>query len=81
MLEQLRDRIQLKHFSPHTESAYAQWVKRYIYFYGKRHPLELGKEDVQGASDVAGGGCSLAAFTQRVAHRLGDAQRNPSICE
>nr|ART36582.1 C630 [uncultured bacterium] len=47
LLDQLRERIRLKHFSLRTERAYAQWVKRYIYFHGKRRPAELGKEKVE----------------------------------
>jgi len=55
LLDQLRDRIRLRHYSLRTERAYAQWVKRYIHFHGKRHPAELGKGG-RGVSDVAGGG-------------------------
>ena len=47
LLDQLRDRIRLKHYSRRTEQAYVQWVKRYIYFHGKRHPAELGKAEVE----------------------------------
>jgi hypothetical protein len=43
LFDQLRDRIRLEHFSLRTERAYTQWVKRYIYFHGKRHPAEWGK--------------------------------------
>ena len=37
----------MKHYSLRTEGAYAQWVKRYIYFHVKRHPAELGKVEVE----------------------------------
>ncbi len=47
-LDQPRDRLRLKHYSLRTDCAYAQWVNRYIYFHGKRHPAELGKEEVEG---------------------------------
>ncbi|NWG39813.1 MAG: integron integrase [Hydrogenophilaceae bacterium] len=47
LLAQLRDRIRLKHYSLRTEQAYVQWVKRYIYFHGKRHPADMGKADVE----------------------------------
>ncbi len=42
LLDQLRDRIRLKHYSRRTEQAYVQWVKRYVYFHRKRHPAEMG---------------------------------------
>jgi len=47
LLDQLRERIRLKHYSKRTEQAYVQWVRRYIYFHGKRHPAELGKAEVE----------------------------------
>ncbi len=47
LLDQLRDRIRLKHYSLRTEQAYLQWAKRYIYFHGKRHPADMGKEEVE----------------------------------
>jgi integron integrase len=47
LLEQLRDRIRLKHYSLRTEQAYVQWTKRYIFFHGKRHPAEMGKTEVE----------------------------------
>jgi len=43
LLDQLRDRIRLKHYSMRTKQAYLQWVKRYIYFHDKRHPAVMGK--------------------------------------
>lgn len=30
LLDQLRDRIRVKHYSIRTEQAYVQWVKRYL---------------------------------------------------
>ncbi len=47
LLDQLRNRIRLKHYSLRTEQAYLQWVKRYILFHGKRHPSDLGKEEIE----------------------------------
>lgn len=42
LLDQLRDRISVKHYSIRTETQYVQWVRRYILFHGKQHPRELG---------------------------------------
>ncbi len=47
LLDQLRDRIRVKHYSIRTEQAYLQWVKRYILFHGKRHPSEMGKTEIE----------------------------------
>lgn len=38
LLDQLRERIRLKHYSIRTEQTYVQWVRRYIIFHGRRHP-------------------------------------------
>jgi len=46
LLEQLRDAIRRRNYSYRTEEVYVQWVRRFIYFSGKRHPLELGAAEV-----------------------------------
>lgn len=47
LLDQLRERIRLKHYSIRTEQSYVQWVRRYIIFHGKRHPAEMGKPELE----------------------------------
>jgi integron integrase len=47
LLDQVRDRIRRKHYSLRTESAYIHWIRRFIYFHGKRHPRELGAHEVE----------------------------------
>lgn len=47
LLEQMRDRLRLKHYSLRTEQAYVHWVKRYIHFHGVRHPSEMGKVEIE----------------------------------
>jgi integron integrase len=34
--------------SPRTERAYIGWIKRYIFFYGKKHPNTMGAAEVSG---------------------------------
>ena len=46
MLDQVRETIRVKHYSPKTEDAYVGWIRRYILFHGKRHPSEMGAEQV-----------------------------------
>jgi integron integrase len=46
LLTQLRTAIRTRHYSPRTEEAYAQWVRRFIRFCGTRHPRALGAGDV-----------------------------------
>ncbi len=47
LLDQLRDRIRVKHYSIRTEQQYVQWVRRFILFHGKRHPREMGAAEVE----------------------------------
>lgn len=54
LLEQLRSRIRARHFSIRTEDAYILWVKRFILFHNKRHPLDLAETDINAfLSDLA----------------------------
>ena len=41
LLDRLRFAIRARHFSLRTEEAYVHWVRHFILFHGKRHPLEL----------------------------------------
>jgi integron integrase len=47
LLDQLRHRIRVKHYSLRTEKVYVDWAKRFILFHGKRHPRDLGAADVE----------------------------------
>ncbi len=46
LLEQLREEIRVRHYSYRTEQSYVQWVKRFIIFHNKRHPLEMGEPEI-----------------------------------
>lgn len=47
VLSVLGDRMLAKHYSPRTAEAYAQWVRRFIRFHGRRHPRELDTSHVR----------------------------------
>ncbi|MCB5187206.1 integron integrase [Methylobacillus caricis] len=47
LLEQVRGKIRLKHYSIRTEQAYVDWIKRYILHFDKRHPRDLGAAEVE----------------------------------
>jgi integron integrase len=46
LLDQVREVIRIKHYSIRTEEAYLQWIRRYILFHQKRHPIELGSGEL-----------------------------------
>ena len=47
LLDQVREAIRRRHYSPRTEKAYCAWIRRYILFHGRRHPRELGPEAIE----------------------------------
>ena len=46
LLDQLRERIRIKHYSYRTEQSYVQWVNQFILFHGKKHPKDLGEQEI-----------------------------------
>jgi len=46
LLDQVRQAIRTRHYSVKTEEAYAGWVKRFIFFHHKRHPMEMGEPEI-----------------------------------
>jgi integron integrase len=47
LLDQVRDKLRVKHYAIRTETTYVDWIKRYIYFHDKTHPKDLGAQDVE----------------------------------
>ena len=47
LLDQLRGRLRVKHYSIRTEQAYVDWVRRFVLFHDKRHPRDLGQIEVE----------------------------------
>lgn len=67
LLDQVRDRIRLKHYSYRTELQYVGWVKRFILFHGKRHPESLGAKEVEAFLSHLATEREVAAATQNQA--------------
>ncbi|MDQ7061910.1 MAG: integron integrase [Sulfurimonas sp.] len=47
LLDLVRDKIRFKHYSYSTERTYVHWIKHYILFHHKKHPLEMGKVEIE----------------------------------
>ena len=47
LLQRVRERVRARHYSLRTEKAYTHWISRYIRFHGRRHPRELGREEME----------------------------------
>lgn len=46
LLDQVRDVLRTKQYSPRTEESYLGWIRRYILFHQKRHPAQMGAPEV-----------------------------------
>jgi site-specific recombinase XerD len=46
LLDRIRAALRARHYSRRTEEAYVAWIRRYIFFHGKRHPVDLGASEV-----------------------------------
>jgi integron integrase len=67
LLDQVRDSLRRRRYSLRTEKVYVHWIRRFILFHGKRHPREMGAEEVtQFLNDLARR-LNVAAATQNQA--------------
>jgi integron integrase len=46
LLDQVRQAIQMRHYSPRTEETYVHWIRRFIFFHNKRHPAEMAEPEI-----------------------------------
>src|SRR2546427_11956678 len=67
LLDQVRDAIRRRHLSRRTEEAYLGWIRRFILFHHKRHPNDMGVEEVQAFLSHLAVHAQVAASTQNVA--------------
>ena len=67
LLDQVRRRLRVGHYSIRTEQTYIAWIKRYILFYGKRHPKEMGKGEIEAFLTYLAVERSVSAATQNQA--------------
>ena len=47
LLDEVRIRMRVKHYSLRTEDSYLHWIRRFIFFHGKKHPREMGGPQVE----------------------------------
>lgn len=47
LLDQVRDRLRVKHYALRTEHSYLRWIRQFILFNNKRHPIELGAAEIE----------------------------------
>jgi integron integrase len=67
LLDRVRDAIRRLHYSDRTEETYIHWIRRFIYFSGKRHPAQMGAEEVTAFLNHLARDREVAAATQNQA--------------
>ena len=45
-LESIRHLMRAQHYAIRTEQAYVDWIRRFILYHKKRHPIEMGEKEV-----------------------------------
>jgi integron integrase len=67
LIDEVRRVARTRHLSLRTEDAYLNWIRRFIRFHHKKHPREMGEQEIRSfISDLAVNG-GIAASTQTVA--------------
>ncbi|MBI1727808.1 MAG: integron integrase [Candidatus Rokubacteria bacterium] len=67
LLDRVREAIRVRHYSRRTEKTYVGWIRRYIFFHGKRHPAEMGAPEITRFLTSLAGESKVAASTQNQA--------------
>ena len=67
LLDQVRERIRVKHYAFRTEETYIHWIKRYIAFHEMKHPAELGDQAIGDFVNHLANQRDVAASTQNQA--------------
>src|SRR5262245_24509309 len=67
LLDRVRHAVRARHYSRRTEKAYVHWIKRYIFFQGKRHPAEMGASELTAFLTALAVRDRVAASTQNQA--------------
>jgi integron integrase len=47
LMDQVREALRTKHYAYRTEQTYVDWIKRYIIFHKKRHPKDMGVNEIR----------------------------------
>lgn len=67
LLDRVRWHLRVKHYSIRTEQAYCDWIRRYILFHRKRHPDEMGEQEIAAFLSHLAINRAVAASTQNQA--------------
>jgi len=66
-MDLLRADMRARGYAFPTERTYLHWIRRFIIFNQRRHPIELGKADIEGFLNYLAVGATVSPSTQRTA--------------
>jgi integrase len=66
-MEIVRRHLREKRYRRRTEDAYVYWIRRFIVFHGRRHPRELGEDEVRAFLSALAVEQGVASSTQNQA--------------
>jgi integron integrase len=67
LLDQVRERLRVKHYSIRTEETYLLWIRRFILFHNKRHPRDMGAAELEAFLTYLAVKRTVSASTQNIA--------------
>ena len=67
LIERFREAIRTRHYSLRTEKTYWYWIRWFIRFHGKRHPMQMGAAEVTAFLSWLASRRDVAAATQNQA--------------
>ncbi len=67
VIEALKGRIRVLHYSIHTEKSYIEWVKQFIHFHGNQHPATMGSAQIGAFLEYLAVERNVSASTQNQA--------------
>ena len=67
LLDVVCETIRLKHYSYRTEQTYLDWIKRYLLYHNKKHPRDMGTEEIKAFLTHLAIDKNVAAATQNQA--------------
>ncbi len=67
LMDQFRQVMRYYHYGLRTEEAYWRWIKGFIFYHNKRHPKEMGKEEIEAYLTYLAVNQNVAVSTQNQA--------------
>lgn len=67
LLDRVRRVIRSRQYSSKTEKTYTSWIRRYVLYHGKRHPSEMGPEEIRAFLSHLASDQHVSASTQNQA--------------